>query len=305
MTVKIINSSNVEPLLDWSELVTDLIDGHSRPKAQIRDIILSRKDDTLLSRTAWIDGLGQLVKTATIFPKNKNTSLPVINGTVSLFSDQTGELEAFIDFHLLTKWKTAADSLLATKYLARKNSEKILLVGSGNMSSAMVAAYKTIFPDANYYIWSRSLENASIFSKKHAVTLVQNLKKGVEEADIICTATMSIMPLIKGKWLRPGQHLDLIGSYRPDMREIDDIAIKKGRIFVDSFDTTVEHIGELKIPLQSRVIKREDILADFYSLNKFKRKSQNEITIAKNGGGAHLDLMTSKYILKKWKTIHN
>ena len=108
MTVKIINSSNVEPLLDWSELVTDLIDGHSRPKAQIRDIILSRKDDTLLSRTAWIGGLGQLVKTATIFPKNKNTSLPVINGAVSLFSDQTGELEAFIDFHLLTKWKTAA-----------------------------------------------------------------------------------------------------------------------------------------------------------------------------------------------------
>ncbi len=303
MTVKIINSSNVELLLDWSELVTDLIDGHSRPKAQIRDIILSRKDDTLLSRTAWIDGLGQLVKTATIFPKN--TSIPAINGAVSLFSDETGELEAFIDFHLLTKWKTAADSLLATKYLARKNSEKILLVGSGNMSSAMVAAYKTIFPDANYYIWSRSLENASNFSKKHAVTLVQNLKKGVEEADIICTATMSIKPLIKGEWLRPGQHLDLIGSYRPDMREIDDIAIKKGRIFVDSFDTTVEHIGELKIPLQSRVIKREDISADFYSLNKFKRKSQNEITIAKNGGGAHLDLMTSKYILKKWKTIHN
>lgn len=303
MTVKIINSSNVELLLDWSELVTDLIDGHSRPKAQIRDIILSRKDDTLLSRTAWIDGLGQLVKTATIFPKN--TSIPAINGAVSLFSDETGELEAFIDFHLLTKWKTAADSLLATKYLARKNSEKILLVGSGNMSSAMVAAYKTIFPDANYYIWSRSLENASIFSKKHAVTLVQNLKKGVEEADIICTATMSIKPLIKGEWLRPGQHLDLIGSYRPDMREIDDIAIKKGRIFVDSFDTTVEHIGELKIPLQSRVIKREDISADFYSLNKFKRKSQNEITIAKNGGGAHLDLMTSKYILKKWETIHN
>jgi len=303
VTVKIINSSNVELLLDWSELVTDLIDGHSRPKAQIRDIILSRKDDTLLSRTAWIDGLGQLVKTATIFPKN--TSIPAINGAVSLFSDETGELEAFIDFHLLTKWKTAADSLLATKYLARKNSEKILLVGSGNMSSAMVAAYKTIFPDANYYIWSRSLENASNFSKKHAVTLVQNLKKGVEEADIICTATMSIKPLIKGEWLRPGQHLDLIGSYRPDMREIDDIAIKKGRIFVDSFDTTVEHIGELKIPLQSRVIKREDISADFYSLNKFKRKSQNEITIAKNGGGAHLDLMTSKYILKKWKTIHD
>ena len=305
MTVKIINSSDVESLLDWSELVTSLIAGHDRPKAQIRDVILSRKEDTLLSRTAWIDGLGQLVKTATIFPKNNDTSISAINGAVSLFSDQTGELEAFIDFHLLTKWKTAADSLLATKHLARKNSQKILLVGSGNMSSAMVAAYKTIFPNANYYVWSRSLKNASLFSKKHAATLVENLKKGVEEADIICTATMSIKPLIKGDWLQPGQHLDLIGSYRPDMREIDDIAIKKGSVYVDSFDTTIEHIGELKIPLQSGIIKKTDILADFYSLKKFERKSQNEITIAKNGGGAHLDLMTSKYILKKWKTIHN
>ena len=186
-----------------------------------------------------IDSVKYKKKVLSLISKKKS----IINGSVSLFSDQSGELEAFIDFHLLTKWKTAADSLLATKYLARKNSEKILLVGSGNMSSAMVAAYKTIFPDANYYIWSRSLENASIFSKKHAVTLVQNLKKGVEEADIICTATMSIMPLIKGKWLRPGQHLDLIGSYRPDMREIDDIAIKKGRIFVDSFDKS-QYAGE-------------------------------------------------------------
>ncbi len=80
MTVKIINSSDVESLLDWSELVTSLIAGHDRPKAQIRDIILSRKEDTLLSRTAWIDGLGQLVKTATIFPKNNDTNISAING---------------------------------------------------------------------------------------------------------------------------------------------------------------------------------------------------------------------------------
>ena len=123
----------------------------------------------------------------------------------------------------------------------------------------------------------------------------------VESADIICTATMSTDPLIKGKWLQPGQHLDLIGSYRTDMRELDDDAIKAGKIFVDSYDTTIDHIGELKIPLQSGIIKRSDILADFYSLDKFKRSSASDITIAKNGGGAHLDLITSKYILEKWQ----
>ena len=85
------------------------------------------------------------------------------------------------------------------------------------------------------------------------------------------------------------------------MREIDDNAIKKGKIFVDSYETTVQHIGEIKLPLQSGVIRNSDILADFYSLDQFKRSSPSDITIAKNGGGAHLDLMTAKYILNKWK----
>ena len=120
--------------------------------------------------------------------------------------------------------------------------------------------------------------------------------------DIICTATMSTYPLIKGEWLQPGQHIDLIGAYRPDMRELDDSAIKAGKIFVDSYDTTIDHIGELKTPLQSGIIKNSDILADFYNLDKFKRSSPSDITIAKNGGGAHLDLITSKYILEKWQT---
>ena len=301
MNTKTIIPSEVEPFLEWSELVVKLIEGHKFSKAQINDTLIRRKEDTILSRVAWIDGLGQLVKTATIFPKNHHKETSIINGVVTLFSDKTGELEAFIDFHLLTKWKTAADSLLATKYLARKNSHNILLVGSGNMATAMLGAYKSIFPKAEFHVWSRTPQNAISFSEKHSINLAKNLNLAVESADIICTATMSTDPLIKGKWLQPGQHLDLIGSYRTDMRELDDDAIKAGKIFVDSYDTTIDHIGELKIPLQSGIIKRSDILADFYSLDKFKRSSASDITIAKNGGGAHLDLITSKYILEKWQ----
>lgn len=300
MNTKTITHLEVEPSLNWSELLTQLTEGHKLPKAKIKDTLITRRDDTLLSRVAWIDGLGQLVKTATIFPKN-NKKKSIINGSVSLFSDQTGELEAFIDFHLLTKWKTAADSLLAAKHLARKNSNNILLVGSGNMSSAMLAAYKSIFPEASFFVWSRTSRNAAHFAEKNSINVVKSLRGAVRSADIVCTATMSAEPLIKGDWLQAGQHIDLIGAYRPDMRELDDNAIKKGKIFVDSYETTVQHIGEIKLPLQSGVIKNSDILADFYSLDQFKRSSPSDITIAKNGGGAHLDLMTAKYILNKWK----
>lgn len=300
MNTKTITHLEVEASLNWLELLTQLTEGHKLPKAKIKDTLITRRDDTLLSRVAWIDGLGQLVKTATIFPKN-NKKKSIINGSVSLFSDQTGELEAFIDFHLLTKWKTAADSLLAAKHLARKNSNNILLVGSGNMSSAMLAAYKSIFPEASFFVWSRTSRNAAHFAEKNSINVVKSLRGAVRSADIVCTATMSAEPLIKGDWLQAGQHIDLIGAYRPDMRELDDNAIKKGKIFVDSYETTVQHIGEIKLPLQSGVIKNSDILADFYSLDQFKRSSPSDITIAKNGGGAHLDLMTAKYILNKWK----
>lgn len=300
MNTKTITHLEVEASLNWLELLTQLTEGHKLPKAKIKDTLITRRDDTLLSRVAWIDGLGQLVKTATIFPKN-NKKKSIINGSVSLFSDQTGELEAFIDFHLLTKWKTAADSLLAAKHLARKNSNNILLVGSGNMSLAMLAAYKSIFPEASFFVWSRTSRNAAHFAEKNSINVVKSLRGAVRSADIVCTATMSAEPLIKGDWLQAGQHIDLIGAYRPDMRELDDNAIKKGKIFVDSYETTVQHIGEIKLPLQSGVIKNSDILADFYSLDQFKRSSPSDITIAKNGGGAHLDLMTAKYILNKWK----
>ena len=130
---------------------------------------------------------------------------------------------------------------------------------------------------------------------------VEDLEASVRSADIISCATMSKQSIIKGKWLRPGQHLDLIGAYRPDMREVDDLSLCRSKIFVDSYDTTIEHIGELKIPLKAKVISRADILADFYQINKFTRESDDEITIFKNGGGAHLDLMVAKYILTAWQ----
>jgi ornithine cyclodeaminase len=291
-----------EPLLDWVALTDAFAQGHTLSKAEIGDTFLYRDPDTLLSRAAWIDGMGMAVKSATIFPQNFAKGMPNINGGVSLYSDTDGTLEAIIDFHLVTKWKTAGDSLLAARRLARKDSSRILLVGAGTVARSLHAAYSSVFPDASFTVWSRTQSTArSMADSIPNMGVADDLQGAVAQADIIATATMTTEPLIKGAWLQQGQHLDLIGAYRPDMREVDDAALQRARLFVDSFDTTLGHIGEIKIPLETGAITREHIIADFYDLGAFTRCSDGEITICKNGGGAHLDLMTSRYILDQWR----
>lgn len=291
-----------EKLLDWIALTDALAAGHDLPPAQIDDTFLYRGADTLLSRAAWIDGMGMAVKTATIFPGNAAQGQPNINGGVNLYADGDGTLEAIVDFHLVTKWKTAGDSLLAARRLARPDATKILLVGSGTVAQSLHAAYSAAFPAARFTVWSRTRASAEALAEKLPdIEIADDLEQAVRAAHIIGTATMSTEPIIKGAWLQPGTHLDLIGAYRPDMREVDDEALQRARLFVDSFDTTLAHIGEIKIPLETGAISRDHVIADYYDLSAFTRQSEEEITICKNGGGAHLDLMTSRYILSQWQ----
>ena len=196
------------------------------------------------------------------------------------------------------------DSLFAASKLARPDSRRITLVGAGTVARSMHSAYSALFPDAQFTVWNRSPEAAQNMARTlPRCTATENLQAAVSQADIICTATMSTEPVLHGAWLRPGQHIDLIGAFRPDMREADDVTLQRAAVFVDNYDTTLDHIGELKIPLGTGVIHRNDIRADFYgaATGAFSRPSDNAITLCKNGGGAHLDLMTSGYFLIKWQ----
>ncbi|AHM03531.1 Ornithine cyclodeaminase [Roseibacterium elongatum DSM 19469] len=289
-----------EEKLDWIALTKAIEAGHVRPRAEIGDTFLYRGNDTMLSRAAWIDGLGSLVKTATIFPGNPARGKPMVNGGVALYDDETGQLSAIVDFHLVTKWKTAGDSLLAARKLARPDSETILIVGAGTVGRSLREAYGALFPKASFIVWNRSPEPAAQLADHYGhTTPMTDLAAAVAEADIITCATMADRPLIAGDWLKPGQHLDLIGAYRPDMREADDRALTRSRIFLDSRDTVLGHIGELKIPLEAGVIAESDVVADYYDFpgGAFARRSAEDITLFKNGGGAHLDLMVARYIL--------
>jgi len=291
-----------DALLNWLDLTDALEQGHTLPKAEIGDTFLYRDPDTMLTRAAWIDGLGMAVKTATIFPGNPGKATPMINGAVCLYSDRDGTLSALIDFHLVTKWKTAGDSLLAARKLAFPDAREILIVGAGTVGRSLCAAFSAGFPDARLRIWNRTAAKAQLLADTiPGLTLADDLESAVRQADIVVSATMSSEPVILGDWLRPGQHINLIGAYRPDMREVDDTALTRARVFVDSFDTTIDHIGELKIPIANGVLTKDDLIADYYAIDKFTRQGDDDITLFKNGGGAHLDLMTSRHILDKWQ----
>ncbi|MEM1374020.1 MAG: ornithine cyclodeaminase [Pseudomonadota bacterium] len=286
-----------EARLDWLGLVGAFEAGHRLPRASIEDCFLYRGDDTILSRAAWIDGLGALVKTATVYPGNPAKGRPMIGGAVTLFDDATGELAAVIDFTLVTKWKTAADSLLAAMRLA-PDARRILIVGAGTVGRSVREAFGAGFPAASFEVWNRSAAAADAFCADYDATIpVGDLEAAVKRTDIVVGCTMATEPWLNGAWLREGQHVNLIGAYRPDMREADDLALSRSRVFVDSFATTLGHIGELKIPLESGVVPREHILADYYDPEAF---TPGGTTFFKNGGGAHLDLMTAQYILDQF-----
>ena len=289
---------DIEPRLDWLALTDAIAQAHELPRAEVADTFLYRGEDTLLTRSAWIDGLGLAVKPASIFPGNHGRGVPMINGIVTLLDDVTGELQALVDFHLVTKWKTAGDSLLSARRLARPDARRVLVIGAGKVAESMIEAYRAMIPDADVRIWNRTASAASDLADRVGARAVADLEPAVRDAEIIATTTMSKVPVLHGEWVSPGTHVDLIGAYRPDMREADDELLSRARLFVDSRATTIGHIGEIQMPLDAGVIRDSDICADFYDLpaGAYARRSDHEITVAKNGGGAHLDLMTATYI---------
>jgi ornithine cyclodeaminase len=238
-----------------------------------------------------------------VTPGNADRGLPSVQGALLLFAETTGSLEAVIDSELVTRWKTAADSLLGARLLARPDSRSLLILGAGTVAAALIDAYRAGCPGIAVSLWNRSPDRARALAVRTGAALVEDLPAAVAQADIVACATMATTPVLLGDWLRPGQHIDLIGAFRAEMRETDDTALRRARIFVDSLATTLDHIGELRDPLARGVIVRADVLGDLHDLvaGRAGRRQADEITLYKNGGGAHLDLMTGRAILAAWQ----
>jgi ornithine cyclodeaminase len=239
MNLPFVGPEHVAGRLSWRAVVDALEAGHRLPRARIGDTLLERGDDALLSRSAWIDGLGLGVKSATVMPGNTAKGLPTVQAAMLVFSDETATPEAVLDGVMVTDWKTAGDSLLGARLLARVDSRVLTIVGAGRVAETLARGYAEIFPGlAEIRIANRMPDRAErLVAALEADGLpaieAPDLADAVASADIVAAATMSRDPVLKGAWVRPGTHVDLVGGFTPEMREADDEMIAKAAIFAD------------------------------------------------------------------------
>jgi len=308
--MKIISADTVNQALSFPKLInglqkafTENITVPPRLHFDIENPGASR-ETTLLMMPAWQAGDVAGIKLVTVAPDNHQHQLPSIQGTYLLFDVKTGSLKASMDAPTLTAKRTAAASALASRYLSRPDSETLLIVGTGTLASQLIAAHASVRPIKKVYVWGRSLAKAEMICQqvKHLnieCEAVENLKEYVTKADIISCATLSTEPLVFGEWLKAGQHLDMVGAYRPDMREMDDECLIRSKIFVDNMESALRETGDLAIPIAKQVISALDITADLFSLCSGKTIFDREladITIFKSVGHALEDLVAAKIV---------
>lgn len=307
---------NAEQLLDclpFTTLVDELAAMHREPIGLVDEMLMESKDDNgnlshFFIRTGWQPEKAVGAKVITVFPRNnQQREWPSIQAVYILFEGKNGTPIACLDGTALTWLKTASDSALGSKLLSRKNVESMLMIGAGQMAPHLISAHCEVRPSLRrVQIWNRTAEKAqqlcdSLGDKYPGISFatVAEIETGAREADLICSAIACPEPIIKGAWLKPGTHVDLIGAFSADMREADDEVLTCGSLFVDARETTINHIGELMIPLAAGVISEADVLADLSDLCQQRhagRRSEDEITVFKNGGGGHLDLMCARIL---------
>jgi ornithine cyclodeaminase len=255
-------------------------------------------DATLLLMPAWTEGRYMGVKIVSVFPGNIRRSLPSVSGTYLLSSALTGQNLAIIDGAELTARRTAASSALAARFLARSDSRTLLVCGTGRLSLNLIEAHCSQSQIESVLVWGRSAEKAAetarLAGRLHPrVSVAADLEAAVREADIISCATLSDAPIVQGRWLKPGAHLDLIGAFTPSMRECDDEAVRRASLFVDTFDGALSEGGDLVQPIRAGVIGRDAVKADLFQLARGThpgRTSDGEITLFKSVGAALEDL---------------
>lgn len=244
---------------------------------------------------------------ANVFPGNHRRGLPSILGAYVLFDGNTGELLGCIDGPAETNVKTACNSAVASRFLARPDASTMLMMGAGALAPYLIAAHASIRPIRRVMTWNRTTEKAKALPQRLSkqgfrVEAVTDPAEAAAEADLVSCATYSTEPILKGEWLKQGAHVDLVGSYRPDLRESDDDVMRKaGRLFVDERSSTVGVSGDVIEPVRKGLVEPGEI-TDLFELaqgRKPGRRSDHEITVFKSGGGGHEDLATAMFLFER------
>jgi len=266
------------------------------------------QSNTLLLMPAWQNNQFLGIKIVTVAPLNPQKNLPSIQGTYLLLDAKTGTPLAQLDAKLITNLRTAAASALASTYLSNPQSHTLLMLGTGALAPHLIRAHASVRPIQKVLIWGRNAQKSQLLATKmnseFEVSVVDDLAKVIPQADIISCATMAKSPILFGEHLRKGQHIDLVGSYQPDMREADNTVIQKSNIYVDTLEGASKESGDILIPIEQGIIQAADIRGDLFDLCNQKisgRASAQDITLFKSVGHALEDLVTAQLIFEKYK----
>lgn len=265
-------------------------------------------DSTLLLMPAWHSGKMAGVKIATVSPENARFDLPSIQAVYVLMDALKGTMKAIFQAKSLTAKRTAAASALASSFLSRTDSSSLLMIGTGALSPNLIRAHASIRPIENVYVWGRNFEKAQavcdgLKGETFTCEPVKIIKEKIAEVDIISCATLTKTPLVLGKYLKKGQHVDLVGAYRKDMREADDETISKASVYIDTFQGGLKESGDIVIPLENGTLKKEDLQGDLFGLcsgDAKGRRHPEEITYFKSVGHALEDLVAASYYYEQF-----
>ena len=263
-------------------------------------------DATLLLMPAWKIGEHIGIKIVSVYPENTTNNMNAVHANYFLMNANDGKPVAVMDGTELTLRRTACASALAADYLVNKNVDTLLMIGTGNLASHMIKAHCVVRNYSRILIWGRNEEKAerlalSLNIKDKEILVKNDIKEALNVADVISCATLTQKPLIMGDLIKPGQHLDLVGAFTPDMAEADSKAIAKSKVVVDTYDGALSESGELINALKEGRIKKEHILSDLRELvleEKNIRKDSNDITLFKSVGTALEDLAAAELVIE-------
>ncbi|GAB4470479.1 MAG: ornithine cyclodeaminase family protein [Burkholderiaceae bacterium] len=308
MTLRFYSADEVHAALPWRRLVDALAAAFATgAQVPLRHAHRLDETDTLLLMPAWRDAGGGLgVKIVTVMPGNAARGAATVNALYVLLDRATGEPRAVLDGEALTLRRTAAASALAARYLARADATNLLVVGTGKLAPFMARAHCALRPRlVRVRIWGRRADAAQSLAQRLRdeglpAEAALDLEAAVRDAHIVTCATTATAPIVRGAWLAPGTHLDLVGGFTRAMREADDAAVARARIFVDTYAGALAEAGDLVDPLERGVIAREHVVAELARLVRGEvagRTSEGEITLFKSVGTALEDLAAAELVV--------
>lgn len=307
--MRLVNAGELARALPYPDLVDALAaafrGGIEAPQRHHHRIARAGADATLLLMPAWQRGEGLLgCKIVTVFPGNAGRGRPAVDGLYLLMSGETGAPLAVMDGRELTARRTAAASALAARHLAREDAAHLVMIGAGALAAHLVRAHAAVRPIRRVTIWNRTQAHAETLAATIAadtvvdgttirVEITDDREGAIRAADIVSCATLSASPLVEGAWLRPGTHIDLVGGFTPAMRETDDAAVSRARLYVDTRAGALSEAGDIVDPMRRGVIAIGDICGDLPELcqgSASGRGTADEITLFKSVGAALEDL---------------